>query len=45
MRLVLMVALVFLLAGCGSMLDLACALRQPSDVEKMGDAINPKVPE
>lgn len=44
MRYLAVLVLILPLAGCGSLLDLACAFRAPSDVEKAGDAIRPKAP-
>ncbi len=44
MRRLAILILVLPLAGCGSLMDLACAFRAPSEVERMGDAIQPKAP-
>lgn len=44
MRYLILALLILPLAGCGGLLDLACALRAPSSVEQQGDAIKPKVP-
>lgn len=44
MRYLAVLVLILPLAGCGSLLDLACAFRAPSPVEQQGDQIKPKAP-